>query len=102
MPPKRPQRKAAVEAKARFGSDRNRSTRRGTGAEGSPQDGGNPSASDKDPANAPKPEPSLDKIPDMNAEDVVVEAEGGKEEVKAERQNEGEASTAPVPEKVRR
>jgi hypothetical protein len=100
MPPKRPQRKAAVEAKARFGSERNRSARRGAGAEGSPQDGGHPFASGKEADNPQKPQASLDKVPDMNAEDAVVEAEGGKDEVKQERQNEGEASTAPVPEKV--
>lgn len=100
MPPKRPQRKAAIEAKARFGSEKNRSARRGAG-QGSPADAGTED-SPPGPSFDDDGQPNAEKEPqdDMNREEAPVEAEAGAE-VKPDRQNEGEASTAPVPEKVR-
>lgn len=100
MPPKRPQRKAAIEAKARFGSEKNRSARRGAG-QGSPADGGteeSPPGPTYDDDGQRNPNKAVKD--DMNREEPPVEAEAGAE-VKPDRQNEGEASTAPVPEKVR-
>jgi hypothetical protein len=95
MPPRRPRRKAAIEAKARFGGDKNRSARR-PGKQSAPQEGG--AGSDK-PKEEPVEEQVEEEEPEMKAEEGGTEPAGGKA-VNGERQNEGEASTAPVPEKV--
>ena len=95
MPPKRPVRKAAIEAKARFGSERNRPSRRAAGGV-SPPEGGFPSEKEE---GEPEELNGSQDLPEMKGDDAVVDPDEGKE-VKGERQNEGEASTAPVPEKV--
>lgn len=93
MPPKRPKRKAAIEATARFGAG-NRTTRRG--------------AQRVTPPVEPIPSEKLQELPEnnfeeenprMKAEEGHTEPEDGKA-ANEERPNEGEASTAPVPEKV--
>lgn len=94
MPPKRPVRKAAIEAKARFGGERNRSTRRGGAA--APLEGGAGSGKEEDD---PVELEGKHQEREMKPEEAVVDPDEAKE-VKGERQNEGEASTAPVPEKV--
>jgi hypothetical protein len=93
MPPKRPVRKAAVEAKAKFGAERNRTTRRGAAA-ASPEG----IASGKDEED-PEELPDKNVQEDMKPDEAVVDPADAKD-AKGERQNEGEASTAPVPEKV--
>lgn len=95
MPPKRPKRKAAIEATARFGADRNRSTRRGAQRVTPPVDA---TPSDK-PEDAPEQHFEEGNL-GMKAEEGHTEPEDGKA-ANEERPNEGEASTAPVPEKVR-
>lgn len=94
MPPKRPKRKAAIEATARFGADRNRNTRRGAQRVTPPADA---TPSDK-LEDAPEEKFEEGKVR-MKAEEGHTEPEDGKA-ANEERPNEGEASTAPVPEKV--
>ena len=94
MPPKRPKRKAAIEATARFGADRNRNTRRGAPRATPPADA---TPSDK-LEDAPEENFEEGKA-HMKAEEGHTEPEDGKA-ANEERPNEGEASTAPVPEKV--
>lgn len=94
MPPKRPKRKAAIEATARFGADRNRNTRRGAQRTTPPVDA-IPSEKPDDAPAANFEEGDLG----MKAEEGHTEPEDGKA-ANEERPNEGEASTAPVPEKV--
>lgn len=94
MPPKRPKRKAAIEATARFGADRNRNTRRGAQRATPPADA---TPSDK-LEDAPEENFEEGKAR-MKAEEGHTEPEDGKA-ANEERPNEGEASTAPVPEKV--
>lgn len=96
MPPRRPKRKAAIEATARFGAEA-RGSRRYPAR--TPSVDVVSENADEEPA-----EENEDNEEEEEGEDLEMkEEEGhsqGKEKPAGERQNEGEASTAPVPEKV--
>lgn len=104
MPPRRPRRKAAIEATARFGAEARGNRRYQARRQNQDQ---TPSVdvvsenADEEPAEENE-EPEEEEA--GSEEDLdMKEEEGhsqGKEEPAGERQNEGEASTAPVPEKV--
>jgi hypothetical protein len=99
MPPRRPRRKAAIEATARFGAEARGSRRYQARRQNQEHTPSVDVVSDK-----AEEEPAEEQKEEEEEEDLEMkEDEGhsqGKEEPAAERQNEGEASTAPVPEKV--
>lgn len=104
MPPRRPRRKAAIEATARFGAEAQNRTRRYQARRQNQEH--TPSVdvlSDKGPEEDREGAPAQEA--EEEEEDLEMKDEEGhsqgKEEPAGERQNEGEASTAPVPEKVR-
>jgi hypothetical protein len=100
MPPRRPRRKAAIEATARFGAEARGNRRYQARRQNQEHTPSVDVVSDK-----PEEEPAEEHEEEEEEEDPQMKDEEGhsqgKEEPAGERQNEGEASTAPVPEKVR-
>lgn len=99
MPPRRPRRKAAIEATARFGAEARGNRRyqaRRQNQEHTPSVDVVSDKADEEPAPEQEEEEEEEDL-EMKEEDGHSQ---GKEDPPGERQNEGEASTAPVPEKV--
>jgi hypothetical protein len=99
MPPRRSRRKAAIEATARFGGQQNRRPRRQSVPVEPTRTPSVDVVSDKG-EEEPGPEEKEEEEEDLDMKEEDGHSEGCEAKAANERQNEGEASTAPVPEKV--